>query len=345
MGKVGVGVIGVGTFGEVHALAYSSHTDADCVMVCDIDEQRAMAVCEKYGFKGWTTNYRELLEREDIHAVSIATPDFAHRQIAVDAAEAKKHILVEKPLATSVEDCEAIIEAAARNGVTLMVDFHNRFNPAFVRTKEAIDAGELGQLLLIAARLNDTLFVPTKMLSWAGRSTVAWFLGSHVVDLIRWLTGAEVKRVYTVTRCTLLKGMGIDTPDFFVSTLELDNGCVATVENCWVISESSPNVYDFKCEVVGTKGTIFVDTSHHGMVEKYTQAGASYPDVIANVAVHGKPIGFAIASIHHFIECVASGRQPIVSGIDGLQATKVIAAMEKSAKLGRPVELQDCSHR
>ncbi|MCS7252898.1 MAG: Gfo/Idh/MocA family oxidoreductase [Armatimonadota bacterium] len=339
MEKIGVGVIGVGTFGEVHALAYSAHASVECVMVCDIDEQRARNACEKYGFKGWTTDYRELLAHESIHAVSIATPDFAHRQIAVDAAEAKKHILVEKPLATSVEDCEAIIEAANRNGVTLMVDFHNRFNPAFVRLKEAIDSGELGQLLLIATRLNDTLFVPTKMLSWAEKSTVAWFLGSHVVDLVRWLTGAEVKRVYTVTRSMLLKSIGVDTPDFFVSTLEFDNGCVATIENCWVISERSPSVVDFKCEVVGTSGTVFIDTSHHGMVEKYTQLGASYPDVIANVNLHGKPVGFAIASIHHFVECLIRGIQPIVSGFDGLQATKVIAAMEESVKSRAPIEL------
>lgn len=341
MEKVGVGVIGVGIFGEVHALAYSAHPNAECVMVCDIDEQRAKRACEKYGFKSWTTDYRELLARDDIHAVSVATPDFAHCQITIDAAEAKKHILVEKPLATSAEDCKAMIEAAERNGVVLMVDFHNRFNPAFVRVKEAIDGGELGHLVLIATRLNDTIFVPTKMLSWASKSTVAWFLGSHVVDLIRWLTGSEVKRVYTITRSVVLKGMGIETPDFFASMLELESGCAATIENCWIISESSPNVYDFKCEVVGTKGTIFVDTSHHGMVEKYTQAGASYPDVIANVNLHGKPIGFAIASIHHFVDCLINGSKPIVSGFDGLQATRVISAMEMSASLGTPIELQE----
>jgi len=337
--KIGVGVIGVGTFGEVHAMAYATHPCVDCVMICDINEERAKEVCSKYGFRGWTSDYRELIAREDIQAVSIATPDFAHRQIAVEAAEAKKHILVEKPMATSVEDCEAIIDAAKRSNIILMVDFHNRFNPAFVRVKEAIDSGELGDLILISARLNDTLFVPTKMLSWASKSTVAWFLGSHVVDLIRWLTGSEVRRVYSVVRSVVLKGLGIDTPDFFVSTLELDNGCVATVENCWVICESSPNVYDFKCEVVGSKGTIIVDTSHHGMVEKWTQEGVSYPDVIANVGIQGRQYGFAIASIHHFVDCILANREPVATGFDGLQATKVIVAMERSANIGAPVEL------
>ncbi|HID05964.1 MAG TPA: Gfo/Idh/MocA family oxidoreductase, partial [Armatimonadetes bacterium] len=139
MPKMGFGIIGAGVWGETHAMTYSAHPDAELVMVCDLDAERARTIAENYNAREWTTDYENLLARDDIQAVSIVTPDFAHREIAVAAAQAGKHILVEKPLATTIEDCEAIINAAKQANVKLMVDFHNRFNPPHIRVKEALD--------------------------------------------------------------------------------------------------------------------------------------------------------------------------------------------------------------
>ncbi|MFQ6133214.1 MAG: Gfo/Idh/MocA family protein [Armatimonadota bacterium] len=339
MAALQVGVIGVGTWGETHLKTYGAHPECDIRCLCDVNEELARERAGEYGVGAWTTDYEELLGDEAIQAVSIATPDFAHGDIAVAAANAGKHILIEKPLATTVADCERIIAAAQANGVKLMVDFHNRFNPPLVKTKRSLEEGELGDLQMMSVRLNDTLFVPTQMLSWAGKSTVTWFLASHCVDLVRFLSGDEVRRVYSVSRSRVLEPLGIPTPDFYQTILELEGGATAYVENCWIISESFPNVFDFKLEVVGAKGTVFADLSTHGMLSRYTEEEAGYPDVAVFPEVHGKLLGFAVEAIRHWIDCLLEDKEPLVGGGDGLAATKVVLAIHQSAEKGEPVEV------
>jgi len=338
--KLGFGIIGLGIWGETHAKTYADYPQVDLVKVCDLRADRARKIAKQYGARGYCTDYREVLADDTIQAVSIVTPDFAHTDVAIAAAKAGKHILVEKPLATSVADCQKIIAAARKAGVKLMVDFHNRFNPPIANSKTAIEKGELGDMRLMTIRLNDTIAVPTDWLSWAGRSSVLWFLGSHCVDVIRWLFADEVKRVFAVSRSDVLKRRGVNTPDFFQAILEMKRGGVASLENCWIVSKSAPVVFDFKLELIGSDGTIYLDLSHHRAMQKYTKAAASYPDVMCLPTVHGKPLGFCVESIRHFIECVIHDREPIVTGEDGLAATKVLCAIQESAQQGAPVLLR-----
>ena len=335
----GFGVIGAGVWGETHLMAYAAEPLARLVGVCDLNADLARQRAEQYGALMWTTDWRELLSRDDIDAVSIVTPDFLHREMAVAAAQAGKHVLLEKPMATSVEDAEAIAAAAREAGVILMVDFHNRWNPAMVQIKDAADAGELGELQVASLRLNDTIWVPTGMLSWGAKSTVVWFLGSHSVDLVRWLFRDEVARVYAVSRSRVLKGMGLDTPDFFHYILELKRGGVAHIENCWIMSESMPTVFDFKLELIGSEGTVFADCSSHRMVQKYVKAGASYPDVAVRVNIHGRAAGFGVESIRAFVRAVALGEPLPVSIEDGVENTRVLVAVHESARTGQPVQV------
>jgi len=338
--KIGFGSIGTGLWGEMHAKVYSSSPGVEFKAVCDLREDRAKEIAEKYGAKDYYSDYMELLERDDISAVSIATPDFAHTEIAVAAAKAGKHILIEKPLATSVEDCERILAAVKEAGdIKFMVDFHNRWNPPFVNTKSAIEQGQLGKPMLMYIRLSDTIFVPTGMLSWASKSEVVWFVGSHAVDLVRWMFNDEVIKVYAVSRSEVLKGRGIDTPDFYEAILEFRNGGVATVENCWILPDSLPTVIDFKCQVVGSEGAVYIDLSSNGVIRQYTSEKASNPDVLVLPTIHGRPMGFAIESIRHFVDCVINDKEPMVTGEDGLAATRIIAAMQESSKKGEPVNL------
>ncbi|MGQ9731231.1 MAG: Gfo/Idh/MocA family protein [Candidatus Zipacnadales bacterium] len=339
MDKIGFGLIGTGTWGETHLKLYSTDPRVNLACICDINEELVKQRAAEFHAGAWTTDYRELLARDDVDAVAVVTPDHLHREIAVAAAEAGKHILLEKPMAKTIEDCEAINAAAAKAGVKLMVDFHNRFNTPFTQAKLAIEVGELGELQMASLRLNDTIFVPTQMLSWAANSSVAWFIGSHSVDLLRWLLEDEVVRVYSVARSRVLQGMGIDTPDFFQTILEFSRGAVAHVENCWILAESYPTVFDFKVELVGSKGHIMADLSGHRMLAKYTPESGSYPDVIAHPMVHGRVVGFAVESLRHFIECLIEDKEPLVTGADGLAATKVILAIEKSVETGKPVEV------
>lgn len=339
MKKIGVGVIGAGGWGELHLETYAYDKRVELAAVCDTNKERAQKVAQKYGIGRFYTDFNQLLNDEKIKAVSIVTPDFSHTEIAIGAIRAGKDVLIEKPMATSVEDCEKIISEIKKAKVKFMVDFHNRWNPIFFKSRESIQKGQLGLPLLIYLRLNDTIAVPTEWLAWAGRSSAAWFIGSHSIDLVRWLFEDEVKKVYAVSRSNVLKKMGIDTPDFFEVILEFKKGGVGVVENCWILPKSTPSIIDFKCEIIGSEGAVYLDGSHHRAMQKYIKDEAKYPDVLVRPVIYGKPMGFAVESIRHFIDCLVSGETPQAGPEDGLAVTRIICAVNKSTQAGEPVKV------
>ncbi len=342
MKKVGFGVIGTGIVGGAwHAHVYHHLPQAELVAVCDLNEQRAGEIAERYDVSQVYTDYRDLLARDDIAAVSIATPDFAHREIAVAAAKAGKHILVEKPLATTVEDAEAILQAVEEAGVTLMVDFHNRVNPAFVTAKQSVAAGELGEIQYIYARLSNTTFVPTQMLPWASQSSALWFLASHTLDMSCWLLDDQPKRVYAVSRSGVLQSLGVDTQDYHVAIVEFERGAVVTLENCWILPETEPNVFNLKLQILGSDGVMYLNTSDNRTVEKYTRAGVSLPDTLGFTldANSARLSGFVLEAIARFVDAVVDGAPVLASGAEAALVTRALTAIEASARTGQPVEL------
>jgi predicted dehydrogenase len=339
MQRLRFAVVGAGLWGGTHAKIFAEHPQVQLAAVCDADAERARRVAQDTGAKRWCRDYREVAADDSITAVGIATPDFAHVEPALAMLRAGKHLLVEKPLAFTVAECEQIIAAAKESGAKLMVDFHNRWSPPFFKVKAALDAGEIGAPLYLYYRLSDTIYVPTKMLRWAARSSVAWFLASHCLDTIHWLLGERPQRVYCARRSRTLAAMGIATADHYHTLLEFPSGATALMENSWILPETTPNIIDLKFELVGDKGALYVDGSHHRMLERYTQREATYPDTFVSPVVHGKPLGFAVESIRHFVDCVVRDREPLATGADGLAATRVIVAMEQSADAGAPVEI------
>jgi len=333
-------LIGAGLFGEMHARAYSSHPKAELAIVCDLNGERAKEIAAKYGAARYTTDWPEIASDAGIDAASIATPDFAHTEIAAAFAKSGKHLLVEKPLATTVAECEQIIAAAKATGVKLMVDFHNRWNPVFHEAHRRVQSGEIGSPRFVYYRLSNTSFVPLEMLSWAQKSSVLWFLGSHAIDMTCWLIGEWPHRVYSVSRQEVLKGLGIDTPDLFQSVLEFPGGAVASIENVWFLPQTAPNVVDVKCELIGSKETMYLDTSSHGAFTIHGASGVRYADVMGAPFVHGKFYGFQLESIRHFADCVTEDREPLVSGEVGLEVTRVACAIEESVRTGQPVRIR-----
>ncbi len=338
--KHGFGVIGTGIFGENHALVYSRLPEAELVAVCDINAERAEAVAEKYGARTYYTDYQELLKNPDIQAVSVATPDFAHGDIAVGAAQAKKHILCEKPLATTLEEAQAIVNAADEAGVKLMVDYHNRINPPFVEAKQSIEAGEIGAPAYGYIRLSNTTFVPMEMLSWGAKSSALWFLCSHTIDMMRFLLNDDVRRVYAVTRSGILKKLGVDTQDFHVAIGEFQNGTVVTFENAWILPRSHPMVYEFKMDLLGSEGAVKVNTSHHGAIEKLGSDKIAYADVFGITPTGQRRIGgFVTEAVAQFVDAVLYDQPVLATGEDGLAAVRVASAIARSAETGQPVDL------
>lgn len=338
MARAGFALIGAGTFGERHAQAYSRHPAAELVAVCDLNPDRADVVAARYGARYATADLGRVLADPDVAAVSVATPDHLHREVAVAAAAAGKQLLVEKPLATTVADAQAIVDAAREHGVTLMVDFHNRVNPPMLQAREAIRRGEIGAPRYVYARLSNTTFVPTEMLRWSGRSSALWFLASHMADVVRWMLDAEPARVYAVSRAGVLRELGVDTPDFHVATVEFRGGAVAVFEHAWILPRSQPAVKDLKLEILGSQGAINIDGSHNRTLELYTAQKASYPDMLAPPA--GEHLtGFVLDSIAYFVDAVTTGAPVLATGEDGVAVTRLLCAIEESAASGLPVEL------
>jgi predicted dehydrogenase len=340
MDRVGFGVIGAGLFGVNHVLVYSRLPGVELVAVCDQNEARAREVAERYGARTYYTDYAQLLAEPDISAVSIATPDFAHSEIALAAAQAGKHILCEKPLATTVEEAQSIVDAAKRAGVKLMVDFHNRANPPFVAARDSVRDGAIGTPSYAYARLSNTTFVPLEMLSWADRSSALFFLGSHAVDIMCFILDDTVARVHAVSRSGILKGLGVDAPDFHVAIAEFKRGAVVTFENAWILPRSQPMVYDFKVELLGSEGALYVDSSHHGAFELHSGGKLSYGDVLGGTPTSDLRVGgFVLEAISRFVDAVLHDRPVLATGEDGVEATRIVDAIKRSAETGQPIDL------
>ena len=333
-----VGIIGVGLQGQIHLKCYRTLPEVEVAAIADVNDGRLREVGDRYGVPGRYTDYREMLKKEHLDIVSVATPDPLHRDPVLACAEAKVHILCEKPLATTVEDAEAMVQAARNAGVKLMVNFSNRWMSYMAITKKAIEDGELGEPLYAYARLSNTIYVPTGMLkAWASQTKLPFWLMSHTIDRVRWLFGGRAVKVYGVARSKVLKGMGIDTPDFYAALVEFDNGAVGNFESCWVLPNTRPSVVDSKMELVFTKGNISID-AQQTMIQKATESSYTVPGTLFT-EIYGRPVGFVTEAIRHFVECVREDREPWASGEDGLEVVRTCAAIVESAETGRLVEL------
>jgi predicted dehydrogenase len=330
----------------MHAKAYAQHASADLVGICDLDLSRAEKLSHEFDVPGSYSSVDELLV-QGLDAVSIATPDAAHCAPALEAAAAGVHILVEKPMATTVDECVRMINAAKEHEVLLMVDWHNRWNPSMHHAWRAVGEGEVGEVMYVYYRLNDVVYVPTKMLPWASSSSVLCFLGSHVFDTVCWVLGQEPEKVTCRRKEGILTSMGIDTADMYLTVLDFASGATVVVENVWVLPQSAPALVDHRWEIIGSKGVLSFDGSYSGTISKHTEAtpsgypDVSYPDVIVGPQVHGRQLGFCVEPMYHFIECVRDGLAPLTSGADGLLNTRMLLATEESVRRGETVELAE----
>jgi predicted dehydrogenase len=342
---IGYGIIGAGIWGSLHVRTLGPDPRINLVALCDVDGDRARAVAAQHDIPKVFTSYDEMLEDAEIEAVSVATPDFAHGPAALAVVQAGRHLLVEKPMAMSVEECTAIIQAAEASGVTVMVDMHTRWSPAYYAAYTNLRSGNVGDLKYAYFRLNDSIYVPLEYISWAPKSSVLWFLGPHAIDTMRWLFDDEVRQVYCVRGEGVLNALGVDTPDFYVLTLQFERGGVAVLEHAWILSPKTPSLIDQKCEMLAERGSLYIDTSHNRWYEQYSELSAGgYPhqpfqDLVVTPVVQGRQVGFGAESIRAFADCLWEGKQPLATAIDGLRATEVIEAAIESAASGRRVDV------
>lgn len=336
---IGVGVVGAGRWGAHHALVFNKLKTARFVAVCDTNPSVAAKFADDFGAEAWFTDHREMIDHPGIDAVSVATPDFAHGAAILDALNAGKHVLTEKPLSTDVSEAEAIKAAVDKSGKVLMVDFHNRASMAFIIAKDEISKGAIGAPVHASARLSNTKAVPLDMLEWAEKSSALWFVGSHLVDMLRFLIEDEIVRVYAVAGEGVLKSEGLDAKDFHLSVLEFRDGAKALIENSWILAEDGPIIFDFRVDLVGTDGQIAINPSHNAVYQQIGTQGLRYRDTFSVLPSGRSRVGgFIHEAIARFVDAV-NGAPPLATVDDGLAVTRVLDAIERSAASGMPVEV------
>jgi predicted dehydrogenase len=338
--KLKMAIVGAGIWGENHAKIYKAHPFCEVVAVSDEKPGKAKNMADKVGIPQSYDDYEEMIRNCGCDAVAIVTPDFAHAKIAIKAAEHKKHVLVEKPLATTREEVYAMLEAFEKHKVRAMVDLHNRWSPPFNVAHQSVENGELGTPYQAYMRLNDTKWVATDMLPWAAKSSILWFLGSHSLDTLRWFFNDDVARVYSVSREGILKGLGVDTVDVYLTTLEFKNGGIAQMENGWITPNANPCLNDIKFSILGDKGMINLDVSNHNLIQKYTDNKVTTPDIVVQHSIFGFPKGFAFESIRSFVDCILSGEEFRLTVQDAANTSLALLAVMESARNRVPVEVR-----
>ncbi len=330
MEQLRVAVLGMGMMGSMHSTVYHGLPNVTLAGTVEADDRRRQWVREQYGVPCYRS-LEQLLDEVEFDAASICLPDGAHVEPAMTLAQAGKHLLVEKPLATTIEGCDQIIAATEEAGVKLMVGFTLRFDPRYYLVHEAVAAGEVGDLVYMYARRNNLISGARRL---AGRVTLPFFLQVHDIDAMRWMGGAEVESVYALSARKVLTDLGVD--DVVVSTLKFSDGSIGCVESNWILPDSLPTRFDFRLEVIGTSGKADIELHEQGaFVHNGQQLKVLDPTFRPNLYDQQPPI--LREELRHFVTCVLEDQEPTVGGADGRAATAVALAIEESLRQGVPV--------
>lgn len=330
-----IAVIGTGIMGKNAIMVWQRHPGVEVVAVCDNDLEKAGKVAAEFSIPGVYGNHVDLLSREQIDAVHINTPDWAHRTPVLDALTAGKHVLVEKPMTTDVAEADEIVRAVEQSGLILQVSFNHRWLSVYHKVFSDIQKGAIGECLLGFAKKNNPILVPTEWLPWSGKSTSAWFLSSHDIDLMCWWTGAVGSEVYATGAKKVLKARGIDTYDAIQAQVRFTSGFFATFESAWIYSNKSPYLPDSYMEVIGSEGHVFMDRKAEA-IEMATKEAYTYPRTLLNYKVFDRWVGALPSCMYSFIDAIVEKREPFVTARDGRNATAILDAIHRSLASGKP---------
>jgi len=335
-----IGIIGCGWIGGVHADAIAMLPNAEVTACCASRQESAdrFAAGRKIGFA--CADHRRLVERDDVDVVIIGTPNRLHHRQALDALSAGKHVIIEKPLAVTLEEAEEIVAAGrAANRVVAYAE-ELCFVPKFTRAKELMDQGALGQVEVVKqVEKHEGPHARWFFEASEAGGGIAMDMGCHSIECARWLVGKpRVRSVYAHMR-TWLHREGrhrdvTDLEDDCVIHLEFEGGATALLESSWTLKGGM----DSRTEIHGTGGVLYADLLQAGMGMKlYTERaeprGWSHPDNAWSFQ-NGYP-----QEIAHFLRCMETGETPRESGLDGLAVLEILLACYQSAGSGKRVDL------
>jgi UDP-N-acetylglucosamine 3-dehydrogenase len=300
--------------------------------VCTRRPERLKQTADRFGVTAAHTDYRKMLADPEVEVVSVVTMWDQHVEPAVAALQAGKHVFLEKPMASTVADCDRILEAAAQATGRFMVGHICRFNPRYAAAKTQIEAGRIGNIVSIYARRNLPACVTEGVLDKIGP-----IIGDavHDTDLMLWYTGAKVKTVYAQTH----RVREFKYPDIGWTMYRFDSGAIGVCETVWCLPGKSPFQIDERMQIVGTTGSIQIhDTAPN--LTFVDQESARYPDTTYWPELHGQRVGALREEWSYFLKCVDEQREPdIVPPDDSRAAVAACLAAEQSAATGGVIEL------
>ncbi len=338
-----VGIIGSQFISTIHADALRQCAGAELFAVASPNEQRVSTFAERFDIPHHFTDYRRMLEMDEIEMVVVGVPNDLHCQVAVDAAAASKHVVMEKPLCLNLAEADRMIDVCRRAGVKLMYAEELCFAPKYVRLKQLLNSGALGQPVLI--KQSEKHDGPHAAHFWdvnrAGGG-VTMDMGCHAIEFFRWMLGRpRITSVYAhmTTSVHADKTHGDDNA---ILILEFENGVTAMAEESW----TKLGGMDDRAEVHGSEGIAYANLLQGNSILTYSRAGYDYA-----VEKAGSTVGWSFTiyeeawnygfpqEMAHFVDCVRRDLQPQVTGEDGRAVLEAIFAAYESAGSGRKIEL------
>ncbi|HQL65113.1 MAG TPA: Gfo/Idh/MocA family oxidoreductase [bacterium] len=329
------GVIGL-RMGKSHLIGYKQNPYTQPFGICDIDEDTLKKTQKEFDIPFATTDYKDLLKIKDIEIVSVATPDYYHKQQCVDGLLAGKHVLCEKPLALNIDDCIDIIKAEKKSGKKFMIGQVCRFAPGFVLTKEIIDSGEIGELFFVESEYAHNYRVAEGTGKWRKDKKRKPFIGGgcHAVDLLRWIAGDPVE-VFAYSNHKCLDDWPVD--DATIAIYRFENDIMGKV----FCSIGCVRPYTMRSVFYGTKGTIISDnTSDYILVcsERYFKTKSEYDFARIPVKISSHNV---YAEVNYFVDCILSNSPVEMDAIEGTKTVATCIAAVVSSEEKRKVNIKE----
>ena len=324
MKPIKIGIIGCGGISRAHARGYQNLTDLfQVTATCDVVESNAIERGQQLGAKNIYTDYKKMLKEADIDAVDICLPHDIHAEVAISALESGKHVIVEKPIATTLAEADDMVSTANKTGLTLMVALNERYDPVHQHIKKMIDNGTLGKLLCIRIDHNQNVIMPEgHWIRSRQRLGGGVLIGSgiHRVDLLRWF-GGEVKKVanFWVKQPERMEG-----EIAVVMNALFESGCIGEVTALWAVRKAPwyEGVW-----VYGTSGSV------------YRINGLFWDSPDGYVKVDVPEADSFTEELRHFGHCIINGQKPLTNGEEAKRSLEVVLAAYRSAETGQVVEL------
>lgn len=338
MAQLNVGIIGVGSIAtHRHIPEYQLLEDVNIVAYCDIVQERASEYAEQFGGKSYD-NYKALLQDDSIDAVSICTPNYLHAEIAIEALTAGKHVLCEKPMATTIEDAERMIEAATNSGKQLMIAQNQRFTEAHELAREKLSQGKLGKIYSFK-----TTFGHAGPESWSVDGANSWFfdkrrafigamgdLGVHKIDLMHYLLNETFTEVGAMIETSEKEGTVDDNAVFLLKT---KSGAIGTMSAAWVYKGEEDN----STIIYGEKGILKLNTDSEFNYIFIDEEGNKEAYKLGKIQTNDAQT--STGTIERFIEAIQGGQPVPVNGQDGLASLNVIVKALQSAQEKKVVKI------